>query len=342
MQTNQPLIQNDEIDLIELLRKLLAFVGYLKTKKKQLLLSFLIGAFLGLMYPLYNPLTYTATISYVVENEVLDFPEKINSSEYPWLIVNPGRTFLDENLSTLFTSRKMIVNAIEQPVVFNNDTTTLLDEIYLKDDVLKTLKHSKDSLSFTRKKDSLLNSIYLSLVESNIDITQDESLGKLTVTHQNEWFAQQLALNLLKTVEDFYTKTKIKRSKNNLAILQRQRDSIKDILNKNLTAVAVQNDNNFALNPALTAKRLPSIKERVDVKSNTIMLNELIRQTEFAKVHLRSIKPFIQVIDQPIPPLVNNHYKWYVRLLLGGFALIVLYVIFCFLVKLKNKITQLA
>jgi hypothetical protein len=113
----------------------------------------------------------------------------------------------------------------------------------------------------------------------------------------------------------------------NMAILQKQTDSIRAELNGAITGVAVANDNTFMLNPALNVNRAPSAKRQVDVQANTAILTELVKQTELAKVTLRKETPLIQVIDRPILPLPEEKFgkvKGFVLgIVLGGLLMIV-------------------
>jgi hypothetical protein len=94
----------------------------------------------------------------------------------------------------------------------------------------------------------------------------------------------------------------------NMAILIKQRDSIRVELNGAITGVAVANDNTFMLNPAMNVNRAPSSRRQVDVQANTAILTELVKQSELAKVTLRKETPLIQVIDRPILPLPKEKF----------------------------------
>jgi hypothetical protein len=111
---------------------------------------------------------------------------------------------------------------------------------------------------------------------------------------------------------------KSKKARMNMAILQKQTDSIRAELNGAITGVAVANDNTFMLNPALNINRAPSAKRQVDVQANTAILTELVKQTELAKVTLRKEIPLIQVIDRPILPLPKERFGKAKGILFGG------------------------
>lgn len=103
-----------------------------------------------------------------------------------------------------------------------------------------------------------------------------------------------------------------------MAILKKQTDSIRGELNSAITGVAVANDNTFGLNPALNVRRAPAARSQVDVQANTVILTELVKQAELAKVTLRKETPLIQIIDRPILPLAKKGFSKVRGLVLGG------------------------
>jgi hypothetical protein len=123
---------------------------------------------------------------------------------------------------------------------------------------------------------------------------------------------------LVKEVARFYADTKSKKASTNMAILVKQRDSIRAELNGGIKSVAVANDNTFMLNPAMNVIKTTSSKKQIDVQSNTAILLELIKQTELAKVSLRKETPLIQIIDPPILPLPKEKFGKSKGVFLGG------------------------
>ena len=175
---------------------------------------------------------------------------------------------------------------------------------------------------FTRVHDSILGVIYKNLSKSSLSVAQKDkkiAIINMDVSSTNELFAKYFCEALAKQVGRFYVTTKSKKARMNMAILQRQTDSIRAELNSAITGVAVANDNTFNLNPALNVRRAPSARRQVDVQANTAILTELVKQTELAKVTLRKETPLIQVIDRPILPLTKERFGKAKGILIGGF-----------------------
>jgi hypothetical protein len=163
--------------------------------------------------------------------------------------------------------------------------------------------------------------MYSSLSKGNLTVSQKDkkiSIISIDMTSENELFAKYFTEALAKKVSDFYIATKSKKARLNMAMLEKQTDSIRRELNGAITGVAAANDNTFGLNPALNVRRAPSARRQVDVQANTAILTELVKQTELAKVTLRKETPLIQIIDKPILPLAKQRFGKAKGIVMGG------------------------
>jgi hypothetical protein len=317
-------ITNDEISLKELLEKAKEWYSYLLSQWKIIVLAGIIGAAIGLTYSFIKKPVYTATLSFALEDEKggggLGGALGLASSFGLDLGGGGGSIFTGSNLTELFKSRSMVEQTLLTPVIYEGKTISLA-EIYIgnkkwrenwKDEPkfasLQFLPNA-DRTDYTRTQDSILGVMYANLSKNGLIVGQkDKKIEIITidVNSTNELFAKYFTEALVKEVSDFYIETKSKKSRENMDILVRQTDSIRRELNGAITGVAVANDNTFNLNPALNVKRIPSARRQVDVQANTAILEELVKQSELAKVTLRKETPLIQVIDRPIFPLEND------------------------------------
>jgi len=85
--------------------------------------------------------------------------------------------------------------------------------------------------------------------------------------------------------------------------LQKQADSVRQVLDLALNGVASTMDASPNANPALMSLRVPSQKKQIDVQANTAIYSEIVKNLEISKISLRQEKPLIQVIDPPVLPL---------------------------------------
>ncbi|MEY2738274.1 MAG: hypothetical protein RL259_183 [Bacteroidota bacterium] len=347
---------NDEITLKELLLKAKDWFIFLRSKWKIIVLSGIIGALLGLAYSFYKKPTYTATLTYALEEGKASGGGLGSlASSFGFDLGSAGSNtgaFSSANLMELFKSRVMVEKTLLAPVTQNNKIISLA-EMYIQDKKwrenwdekpkLKSLQFlpNTDKTKFTREQDSIFGVVYEDLSKNSLTIEQKDkkvAIGTITMKGTNEYFVQQFTLALTNTVTDFYIETKSKRAKENMDILVRQTDSIRGELNGAITGVAVANDNTFGLNPALNVKRVPSARRQVDVQANTAILTEIVKQAELAKVTLRKETPLIQVIDQPILPLPKEKFGKIKGVFLGGILSTLLMIILLILKQIIKKL----
>lgn len=329
--------QNDDITLKELFDKAKELFQYLVTQWKIIVLAGIVGGSLGLTYSVIKEPVYTATLSFALQDDTasggsLGGALGLASSLGLDIGGGGGGAFSGSNLNELFKSRTIVEQTLMQPVILEKDTISLA-EMYLringyrdnwKDDtklnVIQFPPLTKRKY-FTRVHDSIMGVLYTSLTKNNLTIAQKDkkvAITSIEVKSKDENFAKLFAELLAQEVSNFYVKTKSEKASINMAILLKQRDSIRAELNGGITSVAVANDNTFMLNPAMNVNKTSSAKKQIDVQSNTAILLELIKQTELAKVTLRKETPLIQVIDRPIFPLPKEEFNKFNGLFFGG------------------------
>lgn len=346
--------QNDEISLKDLIEKANEWYSYLLSQWKIIVLAGIVGAALGLTYSFMNKPVYTATLSFVVEDEKPSGGglSSLASSFGFDLGGGSSSVFSGTNLIEFFKSRSIVEQTLLTPVVIGGKTISLA-EMYIQNSKWRESWNKNPKFasiqflpnanrkSFTRIQDSIMGVLYGNLSKGSLSVSQKDkkiSIININMSSTNELFAKYFAEALVKKVSDFYVDTKSKKARINMAILQKQTDSIRRELNGAITGVAVANDNTFGLNPALNVRRTPSARRQVDVQANTAILTELVKQTELAKVTLRKETPLIQIIDKPILPLAKVRFGKAEGILKGGFLagfFILLYLIFK---KLKSRL----
>lgn len=354
---NMTPIQNDEISLKELMYKAKEWYHYLLSQWKIIVLAGVIGASLGLAYSFIKKPTYTATLSFALEEDKssgggLGSALGLAGSLGLDLGGGGGSIFTGSNLTELFKSRRMVEQTLLTPVDYNGKRISLV-EMYIEINQLRNGWKNNSKLDnikflpngnrekFTRIHDSILGSVYQDLSKGGLLVGQKDkkiAIINIDMSSSNELFAKYFCEALAKNVSDFYVYTKSKKARTNMLVLERQTDSIRRELNGAITGVAVANDNTFNLNPALNVRRAPSARRQVDVQANTAILTELVKQSELAKVTLRKETPLIQVIDTPILPLPKEKLGKLKGILLGGILSGFLAVMFLLGRKILNNI----
>ncbi|HEY1195887.1 Wzz/FepE/Etk N-terminal domain-containing protein [Flavobacterium sp.] len=343
-------IENEDISVKDLLKKLKEWFNYLLSKWLIIIVAGIVGSILGLTYSVLKKPVYTATLSFALEDEKgaggLGGALGLASSFGLDLGGNGGGIFTASNLTELFKSRSMVEKTLLSPVYVEGKKISLAENFLQNNEWRKKWSDNPkissiqflpdaDRSKFTREQDSILGLIYMDLSKTGLLVAQKDkkiSIITIDVSSKNELFAKNFCESLAKQVGEFYIDTKSKKARMNMAILQHQVDSIRRELNSAIIGVAVANDNTFGLNPALNVRRTPSAKRQVDVQANTAILTELVKQSELAKVTLRKETPLIQVIDQPILPLPKERFGKAKGILLGGFL-----AVFLMIVRLVGK-----
>lgn len=307
-----------DLSLKDIILKAGAIITFVKKKWLIILIWSVIGAAAGLGYALFKKTLYTATCSFVLEET-----KGSGLSQYAGLTsiagINLGSDesgiFAGDNIIELYKSRIMIGKTLLSPV--NNKTGgELVMDRYIN--FLKLRERWKDvdhiaAIDFhtpydslNRMQDSLLTSIVMAINKKVLTVDRPDkklSIINVNVLFGDEVFAKEFNDKLVATVNDFYIKTKTKKTSQNVQVLQKQADSVRVVLNNSISGVASALDAAPNANPLLLTLRVPSQKKQIDVQSSSTIYAEIVKNLELSKITLRQETPLIQVIDRPVLPL---------------------------------------
>jgi uncharacterized protein involved in exopolysaccharide biosynthesis len=330
-------IEQDEISLKELLLKIKEWYHFLLIKWIIIVAAGIIGGAIGLCYAFSQKATYTASLSFALEDEKaggggLGGALGLASSLGIDLGGSAGGAFSGANLLELMKSRNIVEKALLNPITVNGKpqsfaqyylTINELDKSWSEKPELKNIVFDVDAdrSKFTRQQDSILGKFYSDVLTMLTVGQKDKKASIITidVKSTNELFSKAFAENLAQEVSSYYVEIKSKKARQNMEILQRQTDSIRAVLNGSIVSVATAVDNTFGLNPAMQVQKTTISKKQFDVQTNTAILTQLVTNLEMAKVSLRKETPLIQVIDRPILPLKKEKVGKIKSLILGGF-----------------------
>ncbi len=340
MQQNNNDIQNieqEEISLKELILKIKDWYRFLLSKWIVLLAAGIIGGAIGVGYAFMQKPTYTASLSFALEDEKsggggLSGALGLASSLGIDLGGSAGGAFSGANLLELMKSRNIVEKALLNPITVNGKTQSFaqyfitineLNKNWSEKPELKNIVFDVDAnrSKYTRQQDSILGKVYTDVLTMLTVGQKDKKVSIITidVKSSDELFSKAFAENLAFEVSSYYIEIKSKKARQNMEILQHQTDSIRAELNGAITGVAAAADNTFGLNPAMMVRKSPGTRRQVDVQANTAILTQLVTNLEMAKVSLRKETPLIQVIDKPILPLKKEKVGKLKSLILGGF-----------------------
>lgn len=357
---NEQSTDNGDITLVDIILTIRKWYFFLLSKWIIICIMGLVGAGVGFYWAYKQKAIYTATLSFAMEDDKgggsgLSGAMGLASSLGFDIGISAGGAFAGPNLIQLMKSRTLVEKALLNPIKINNREISLATYYIEFNEINKSWKDKpelnsivylpgSDRSKYTLQQDSILGTIYSAIVGPNglLSVSQKDkkiSIISIEVKASNEIFAKVFTESIAKEVSEFYIETKSKKARTNVAILQRQADSIRAELNSAISGVASSNDNTFNLNPALNVKRVPSAKRQIDVQANTAILTQLVANLEMAKVTLLKETPLIQVIDKPILPLKKEKPSKLFSMIQGGIIAGILVVLFLIGRKLLSDFT---
>ena len=336
--------QLDDFSVKGLLDNLRAWISFLITKSKDILKLSIVFLVLTLGYNYINSPIHYARTSFVLDSESssnsigdiasLASLAGINASSF----IDSSSLFQIDNIQELYRSSSMLKETLLTKSTFGDKSEILINKFGKEEKIDK--KWNKLGVDFTnhsfiesnsRLHDSILQEVIKIIKEKYLIV--DKPSRKTTILeigfdHKDELLAKSFNENLVSIVNNFYFKTKTKKTGENLKILQRQADSVKNVLDKSILFLAEKDQSIPNPNPLTKVSLVPYQKALVDVQANGAIYQEIVTQLELAKVTHRNKTPLIQIIDKPTLPLENSRLTFLECLIYGLFGGLFLSVIY--------------
>ena len=308
---------------------------YLWNKKFKLIVFGFIGVIIGILYAWLKPITYTARLTFVVEESKGGGGSLLSGLAGQvgcdlGGLSGTGGVLAGDNVQQLLRSQKMIKNTLLTP--FGDSNSVSIADEYARTSKLseswskkyndgKPVRFPLDSPNYTRLQDSLLQVITLRIIEKELVVGKPDkklSFFEATVTMHNEGLAQVFTTRLIDQATRFYIDTKTKRQRNNVNRLQTRADSIGLILNQRTYTASQANSIMLDVNPAYpTANVGVELKERDKLVLQTIY-SEIVKNLEISRTMLIQETPTFQVVDEPELPLKKNRTGYLISIIYGG------------------------
>lgn len=315
--------QDDEITLKELILKVKEYYAEVK-RKWWVLVLFCIPFLSWQLYKAFTtPITYKASLTFMVDDEKAAGMGGIGA-----ILGNFGlgdsKSNLDKVLA-LSKSMHIISNALFEKSKIDGKVDYLANHLILCENLHQTIWSnapnsnkpiflqefifSNDSISsFSRQENAALKSLYEYLIggEKSKGVFSsefDKKSGILTLTVFTQ--SEELTIELLKVIYDklgsYFISSSIERGQITHKILQEKADSIKSLLNgTEYQAARFKDMNNMLLR---NTDQLPLERHARNKALYSLMYAEAIKNLELADFSLKSNTPFIQLLDEPIPPI---------------------------------------
>jgi len=356
---DNPVIERDELSLKEILKKIKQWFKYLISNWLIIVIVGLIGGILGAIYANSRKAIYTATTSFVLEDDKssgsLGSLSGLASMAGLDLGGDGGGLFQGENIIELYKSRTMIEKTLLSRVSKGSKQYLIdlyiqynhLDESWKKNPKLTNI-HTvlvnmpavlrKSNPSLARNRDSVLSKIAEDIAKNCLTVTKPDkkvSIIYVDVKSNNELFSKSFNETIVANVNDFYVETKIKKSKDNISILQHKADSVRSVMNGAIYTSAAVADATPNLNPTRLAQRMvPLQRSQFSAEANKTILGNLIQSLEMMKINLLRETPLIQVIDGPVLPIKREKLGLFKGILVGVVLATFLITLFLLLKKI--------
>ncbi len=302
---------------------------------KQLLVAAIAGGLLGLGYYWLVKPTYTARLSFVVEEAKQSGGGVLSALAGQFGVDIGGMSgtsgvLAGDNVQELLKSRSLIKRVLLSKSPVDSSHSVADDYAVAYGWQAKWTGNSTigaenaqfplAAKKFSRIQDSLLQVIMKQMLEKELLVSKpDKKLGffELNVTNKQELLSQYICLQLIKEATAFYIDTKTRRLKINVDRLQRKSDSLEYLLNRKTVNTLSKNQDLLNINPAFTTAGADvEISNRDKIMMSTIYA-EVVKNLEISKMSLIQETPTVQLVDLPELPLKKNQLDWWVAMFLG-------------------------
>lgn len=340
----------DEVSLKELILKGKDWFTYFWGYKWRILLIGLLGGALGFVYAKYfTKTTYTATVSFTLEQKngsggaLGGLASSLGLGDLP--TGSSSGMFGGENVLYLMKSNRIIHQSLRE-VQADLKGDHLLNA-YLKNHFEKPLKEKKiklfpknlDSVEFSRQQDSLLLLITKNIRETQILAERQDkktTIINLEVKDNNEQWAYLFSRALVKNAIDLYLEIKVGKLMRTEDELTLKKDSIRGLLDGSITTLAYETDLNS--HTPLMRYKTNQAKKQIDVEVLKSMYANVIQNLEMTKFQRAQEEPIIEIIDEPILPLSKENFGKLKGILVVGLLFAFVYICAITLLKfIKNS-----
>jgi hypothetical protein len=320
-------------------------------------LSALAGGLLGLAASLIKKPVYLAETTFVLEESDIGGLGGLTglASVVGLNIGSLGAEsglFSGDNIMELYRSNRMLSATLLAPLL-PEDTATLLIHRYIafnklednwrKEVDFSTLNFHQPRENFSIQQDSVVQEIIKEIRKRNLTVDKPDrklNILKVAISSKDQLFSKVFNETLVTKVNTFYRQTKTKKTAENLAILQTQADSVRQVLDVSLQAFALSQDRIPNPNPLLQLGTVQTRSRQVDIQASSAVYQEVVKNLEIAKINHRNNTPLIQVIDSPRLPLEESKIKKSVGILVGAFLFVVAAIFYVYLKTLYLRHVQ--
>jgi uncharacterized protein involved in exopolysaccharide biosynthesis len=319
---------SDEISLKELIQKVKDWWSFLITQWFKIAIVGFVGGLIGFFYAYIQPLSYTAKMTFVVEDGKSGSPGLGNLASLAGQFgvdvggAAGGNVLAGDNILLYFKSTSLAREVLLTK--YDSSSNLSLADIYsniyeLKDDWLSNEKIGKIDFPpsildkvYSRKQDSLLQRIVDVVIKSHFAISRTDkkaSFIEVSVNMQSDTLAKLYCERIVQRAVDRYINIKTQRQKTTVDKLNSRVDSIAKLLRqKTIAGASLQTSSTtMDINPLYKTNSTADVETTVRDKSLlATIFGSAVQNLELAKFTLSQETPSIQIIDAPMYPLIKN------------------------------------
>ncbi|MGN6214228.1 Wzz/FepE/Etk N-terminal domain-containing protein [Parafilimonas sp.] len=340
---------NEEVTVKDIFKQIKKIVRFLFSKWLIIAIVGVLSGLIGLIYASIAESEYKARINFVLSTNSSSGGNLMGlANQFGISFGNDNNdVFSGDNIITLMKSRRMVQQALFSKPIESNEIllnilirNNKLNEAWQKDEKLrKAYPFPDDPLRMTLIQDSLFRTIYNIVQNEMLDVSKPDkaqSIYAVTTTSKNPEFSFYLTKYLVAVTSAFYIDTKTSIAKENLNMLKKEADSLRDVLGSAITAVGAETDQAFNLNPAYQVRRAGAQQNQAKAAALGQAYGQVLQNLELAKITLQKETPLYQVIDEPTLPLEANKPGRLSSIIIGGLIGAFFTVVFLILKKTFN------
>ena len=323
--------QESKLTLREIVIHFINCFKFLKSKLITILVSSFLFAMLGLYFSWVSTPKYEANVSFVLSTGANGNKLSGLASQFGLdLSGGGGDAFSDENIIGLISSNRMITDALfTSPSKNGYNLINILCSNLKSPDGWNKQPRTYKAFPFPQKvdeltavQDSLVNEI-CDLIRKQLLIVskpdKKENIYVLEVTSTDETFAVNFANQLVDVTSKFYITTKVQMASRNLFLIEKEADSLRNLLDVNVNKTGNELDKTYNLNPTKQIGRSNFQKSQINLTVVTGAYAEVLKNLELARITLQRETPLFQIIDYPRSPLKRIKKSRLLGTLGGGF-----------------------
>jgi hypothetical protein len=322
MEEKQP-TYNDEISFRDLVLKIQSFVR--EVRQHWTILAICIA--LVMVFQTYRYLTfvpqYPARITFSVDEDEGGSNAGLTSilGQIGLGAVRPSRYNLDK-IMALSKSRRVIEHTLFYKTTVDGKEDYLANHFireYHLNNTKKNAKKGKADFYFTRDslelfgsaENEMLMSLYNLIIGSpdnpknalvSADYNEDTNIMSLDVSTTNEEISLALADRMFISLSNYYINKAIEKQFKTYSVVSAKKDSVLTVLKSNEYQLANFKDTHRGM--LMRTDQIAELRLQREITALSAMYAEVLKNTEIADFSLKNKLPFIQVIDEPLSPIL--------------------------------------